>query len=195
MKKKKNKKRLKWHPARFAINMLLIAAVVLGGVYVYKSISKLRYPLRYEFYISSSASEFGLDKFLVAAVIKTESNFIHDAHSGKARGLMQLTDETALWIADKMKIDFSENDVNDPEKNIRMGCWYLKYLIDKYDDVNTALAAYNGGMGNVSKWLSDSNCSDDGKTLKYIPFPETREYVVKVNAYKAVYEQKYKDMF
>ena len=141
-----------------------------------------------------NAQANGLDKFLVAAVIKTESNFIHDAHSGKARGLMQLTDETAEWIAGKMGIEFKTDDVDIPEINIKMGCWYLKYLIDKYDNVDTALAAYNGGMGNVSKWLADKRYSDDGKTLKYIPFEETRNYVKKVNSYKEIYEEKYKDL-
>lgn len=189
------KKKYRWSPVRFAVNMLLLAAVVYACVFVYRSISDMMYPLRYEYYISSSAHEYGLDKFLVAAVIKTESNFVHDAHSGKARGLMQLTDETAKWIAGKMNIEFKTDDVDIPETNIKMGCWYLRYLIDKYGNVDTALAAYNGGMGNVSKWLGDKQYSDDGKTLKYIPFEETRNYVKKVNDYKKIYEEKYKDIF
>ena len=189
------KKKYRWSPVRFAVNMLLLAAVVYACVFVYRSISDMMYPLRYEYYISSSAHEYGLDKFLVAAVIKTESNFVHDAHSGQARGLMQLTDETAKWVAGKMNIEFNTDDVDIPEINIKMGCWYLKYLIDKYGNIDTALAAYNGGMGNVSKWLVDKRYSDDGKTLKYIPFEETRNYVKKVNDYKKIYEEKYKDMF
>jgi soluble lytic murein transglycosylase len=171
--------------------MLVIAAVVYACVFVYRSISDMMYPLKYEYSISSSAQENGLDKFLVAAVIRTESNFVHDAHSGKARGLMQLTDETAQWVAEKMGIEFKTDDVDIPEVNIKMGCWYLKYLIDKYESVDTALAAYNGGMGNVSKWLADERYSDDGRTLKYIPFEETRNYVKKVNEYKEIYEKKY----
>ncbi len=187
------KKRYKWNPLRFVFNMVIIFVVIYTGMFVYRSVSNIMYPLKYEYYISSNAYENGLDKFLVAAVIKTESNFIPDAHSGKARGLMQLTDETAEWIAGKMEIEFNSDDVELPEINIKMGCWYLKYLIDKYDNVDTALAAYNGGMGNVSKWLDNKEYSDDGKTLKYIPFEETREYVIKVNRYKTIYEEKYKE--
>ena len=188
------KKKHKWNPLKFVFNMLILAAVIYACVFVYRSINDMMYPLRYEYYISTNAQANGLDKFLVAAVIKTESNFIHDAHSGKARGLMQLTDETAEWIAGKMDIEFKTDDVDIPEVNIKMGCWYLKYLIDKYGNVDTALAAYNGGMGNVSKWLADKRYSDDGKTLKYIPFEETRNYVKKVNSYKEIYEEKYKDL-
>ncbi len=124
------------------------------------------------------------------AIIKTESNFIEDAHSGKASGLMQLTDDTAAWIAEKLDTDIKDVDINNPADNIEFGCYYIRYLIDYYNgNVDVALAAYNGGMGNVDKWLSNKSYSDDGKTLKKIPFKETREYVKKVNSEKEVYEK------
>lgn len=189
------KKKYKWNPAKFAFNMLILAGVIWACVFAYNRVHDMMYPMRYEQYISTYARENHLDKFMVAAVIRTESNFVHDAHSGKARGLMQLTDETAEWIASKMKIDFHSDDVENPETNIKMGCWYLRFLIDKYNDIDTALAAYNGGMGNVSKWLADERYTDNGRTLKYIPFEETREYVKKVNHYRRIYEEKYKDIF
>ena len=124
------------------------------------------------------------------AIIKTESNFVEDAHSGKASGLMQLTDDTAAWIAQKLDTDIKHVDIYNPADNIEFGCYYIRYLIDYYNgNVDVALAAYNGGMGNVDKWLSNKNYSDDGKTLKKIPFKETREYVKKVNNEKEVYEK------
>lgn len=124
------------------------------------------------------------------AIIKAESNFIEDAHSGKASGLMQLTDETAKWIADKLGKDTEEVNLNNPRDNIQLGCYYIRYLINYYDgNVDVALAAYNGGMGNVDRWLGDKKYSDDGKTLKNIPFKETREYVKKVNNETLVYEK------
>ena len=124
------------------------------------------------------------------AIIKAESNFIEDAHSGKASGLMQLTDETAKWIADKLGKDTEEVNLNNPRDNIQLGCYYIRYLINYYDgNVDVALAAYNGGMGNVDRWLGDKKYSDDGKTLKNIPFKETREYVKKVNSETLVYEK------
>ncbi len=140
---------------------------------------KVTYPVAYSEYIYKYADENQLDPYLVMAVIKVESNFVPEAHSGYAGGLMQLTEETAQWNADEMGISYF--DYMDPETNIKLGCHYLNHLIQNYDNIDTALAAYNGGMGNVAKWLSDSRYSDDGKTLKDIPFPETRNYVIKVN--------------
>ena len=140
---------------------------------------KVTYPVAYSEYIYKYADENQLDPYLVMAVIKVESNFVPEAHSGYAGGLMQLTEETAQWNADEMGISYF--DYMDPETNIKLGCHYLNHLIQNYDNIDTALAAYNGGMGNVAKWLSDSHYSDDGKTLKDIPFPETRNYVIKVN--------------
>ncbi len=124
------------------------------------------------------------------AIIKAESNFVEDAHSGKASGLMQITDDTAAWIAERLDKEIEEIDLNNPRENIELGCYYIRYLIDYYDgNVDVALAAYNGGMGNVDKWLRSKKYSDDGKTLKKIPFKETREYVKKVNNEMEVYEK------
>ena len=78
----------------------------------------------------------------------------------------------------KIKGDY---DFTDPETSIMLGCHYLRHLIDIYGNVDTALAAYNAGMGNINSWLKNPDCSKDGKTLYYIPFPETRSYVQKVN--------------
>lgn len=140
---------------------------------------KTIYPVAYSDYICKYASQNKLDPYLVMAVIKTESNFVPDAHSGYAGGLMQLTEETAQWTANDMGIEI--HDFMDPETNIKLGCYYLKHLIDIYGVTNTALAAYNGGMGNVYSWLDNPEYSDDGKILKYIPFTETRNYVTRVN--------------
>ena len=84
---------------------------------------------------------------MVMAVIKVESNFVPEAESAYAAGLMQLTEDTAEWNAKEMEL--KDYDYKDPETNIRIGCHYLKYLIRKYENIDTAFAAYNGGMGNV----------------------------------------------
>lgn len=146
--------------------------------------------MTYKDLVELQAEENDIEYSLVLAVIKTESNFVVDAHSGKASGLMQLTDETAEWIANKMDIDTDEINLMEPADNIRLGCFYLKYLIDYYNgNEDVALAAYNGGMGNVNKWLDDEKYSSDGETLDYIPFKETREYVEKVRKEQKVYEE------
>ncbi len=171
----------------------LIAAFVIISFTktAYNLIMHAIYPVRYYEYIDKYSRENNLDEYLVMGVIKAESNYIHDAHSGVARGLMQLTDDTAVWVADKMGIEFSTNDIEDPETNIKMGCFYLKYLTTLYENRDTALAAYNAGMGNVSKWLKNPEYSSDGITLSYIPFKETREYVAKVNDYERTYKELY----
>lgn len=173
--------------------LLGVLAVVIGFIGVksgYHVGKQSSFPVAYSEYIVKYAAKNKLDPYLVMAVIKVESNFVPEAKSAYAGGLMQLTEETAQWNAKKMGLE--SYDYMDPETNIKIGCHYLRHLIDEYDNVDTALAAYNGGMGNVSKWLSDSRYSDDGETLKYIPFPETRNYVVKVNNnwenYKKLYQ-------
>lgn len=176
----------------FKLLLIVLAVVIaiIGANSGYHVGKQSRFPVAYSEYIVEYASENDLDPYLVMAVIKVESNFVPEATSAYAGGLMQLTEETAKWVADKLEI--SDYDFMDPETNIKFGCYYLKHLIDKYEHVDTALAAYNGGMGNVSKWLADSDYSDDGETLKYIPFKETRNYVVKVEKnwedYKKIYK-------
>lgn len=175
----------------FKIFLALLAVVtacigVKSGYHVGKQAS---YPVAYSEFITKYAAKNKLDPYLVMAVIKVESNYVPEARSQYAAGLMQLTEETAGWNAEQM--DIEDYDYLDPETNIMMGCHYLGYLIDKYRNIDTALAAYNGGMGNVSKWLSDPDCSDDGETLTYIPFAETRNYVDKVNKYWENYKNMY----
>ena len=149
------------------------------------------YPLRYEEEIRQSAEDYQLDPYLVMAMVKTESNFNLRAHSGVARGLMQLTDSTAQWIAEKMGIEFQPEDVETPALNIQMGCYYLRYLLDYYNNEDLALAAYNAGMGNVTSWLSDERYSKNQKELSKIPFAETENYVKKIERFYRVYSYLY----
>lgn len=176
----------------FGTIMLVLLAIVLRSVGF--AAVRLIYPLKYEDYIIESSLENGLDPYFVMAVIKTESNYNPTAHSGVARGLMQITDNTAAWIAEKMGIEFHEDDIENPELNIKMGCYYLRYLSDMYSDRTLILASYNAGMGNVSKWLEDSRFSEDSETLIDIPFDETRKYVDKVNRYEDVYKKLYRNI-
>ena len=164
--------------------MLLLAVLDATGAFeaAVRGIKRLIYPLDYQETVIEYSDINKLEPEFVMAIIKVESNFVEDAHSGKASGLMQLTDETADWVAARVGMDVEEINLMDPDDNIRLGCYYIRYLIDYYNgNVNVALAAYNGGMGNVNRWLEDSRYSDDGITLSRIPFEETRDYVKKVN--------------
>ena len=167
---------------------LLTICVSIIGIHSGLELSRnLKYPVEYSGYITKYAYENDLDPYLVIAVIEQESNFVPDARSPYAGGLMQLTEETADDYAAKMGLE--NYDYMDPETNIRIGCYVLRSLIDKYEVVDTALAAYNAGMGNVDKWLADPKYSSDGETLDHIPFPETRHYVNKINKYLVEYKE------
>ncbi|WP_333859958.1 lytic transglycosylase domain-containing protein [Clostridium sp.] len=174
-----------------------IVAVVLIIIAIFSAKSMVRYyfPLKYSNYIVKYSKEYSLDVYLVIAVIRTESNFKRYVKSNKnAIGLMQITPDTAKWAAEKMNIaDFNEDMLYDPEFNIRMGCWYLNDLKTEFnDDMKLVLAAYNGGRGNVQKWLKNSEHSTDGKNLDYIPFQETDKYIKKVEVNYRIYKYLYK---
>lgn len=171
--------------------LLVSAAVCCVMKTALGSLRDVFLPLKYEGYIEKYSEEYGLDKYLVMGVIRAESSFDHKAHSGVARGLMQLTDDTAKWIAEKLGAEYYEDMVENPEMNIRMGCYYLAYLKTLYENTETALAAYNAGMGNVSAWLADENLSEDGAALTDIPFEETERYVKRVKILSRLYKKIY----
>jgi soluble lytic murein transglycosylase len=147
---------------------------------------RLRYPLRYEPIVLAHARNYDLSPTLLAAVIYTESKFDADARSAAgAIGLMQLLPETAKGIAIRTGGGrFVVSDLVDPEINVRYGSWYLRNLLNRYDDVRTALAAYHAGQGNVDEWREKG---------VGIQFPETRDYVDKVLDAQRVYADAYRE--
>ena len=157
-------------------------------------ILKRIYPVKYQEYVEKWATEYSVDKYLVYAVIKVESNFDTNAVSNAgAKGLMQLMDNTAQECSDKGGMNYTiPEDMKVAEKNIRMGCFYLKMLMDKYKDSTLAVTAYNGGAGNVDEWLSNVELSDGEGGLGIIPYKETENYVKKVfktyDAYNRIYK-------
>lgn len=181
-------------PLRFLL-CLLVLTLILGVVFhsqVQRQYQEWRYPLAYEDIIRHYSDLRELDPYLVMAVIRAESSFIADAQSPVgALGLMQLMPDTAQWIAERIGLNFPEIDLFHPRYNIRMGTYYLRMLIDMFEEVDTALAAYNAGMGNVGRWLNDYRYSADGRTLHTIPFTETRNYVERVNDFWEVYRELY----
>ena len=155
-------------------------------------------PDEYAEFVEKYAQEYSVSEELVWAVIKTESGFDSSAVSNKgAIGLMQMMPSTFEWLTNDILRDHHNSGMlYDPETNIRYGTYYLSRLYSRFGDWDTAIAAYNGGEGNVSEWLADLRYSDDGKKLKIenIPdeFSETENYVKKVNKafrkYKELYE-------
>ena len=149
---------------------------------------KIKYPVSYSSYITQYSKENELDPYLVIAMIRQESNFVADARSPYAGGLMQLTEITAKEYAGKMGL--TDYDYMDPETNIQIGCFVMSSLIEKYENVDTALAAYNAGVGNVDKWLTNPDYSFDGKSLYNIPFSETSNYIRKIHKYMDEYKNR-----
>lgn len=176
---------------KILVFLLVVLILILGGNYILK---KYVFPIKYEEYITKYGEEFEVDPLLILAIIKTESNFSNDAKSNKdAKGLMQIMDQTGEWAAEELGIVyFMPNMMYDPEMNIKIGTWYIDRLNDEFNgDLDLMLAAYNGGSGNVTKWLKNTEYSSDGKTLDYIPFPETKKYVDRVKTYYNVYKYLY----
>ena len=129
----------------------------------------------------------GLSPALAYAVMKAESNFEESAvSSAGAVGLMQLRPSTAQFIAERSGIPFFPERLTDGEYNTRLGCAYLAYLLERFEE-ETALAAYNAGEGTVQGWLSDPRCSEDGRTLFQIPYAETRRYLKKISFFRKIY--------
>lgn len=159
----------------------------------YKTFLSLTHPIKYEKIIISNCELFDLDEDVVASLINVESGYKKDAKSNKnAIGLMQIKLETANYLNDiENKSHITEEDLFIPEINIEYGCKYLRYLINKFEDINTSLAAYNAGETRVRSWLKSDTYTTDGKTLKTIPYKETEKYIEKINKnieyYKKIY--------
>lgn len=176
----------------FAALLLVISAFAVWEFILSDQLEIYRYPTGYSDIIENTAKEFDLPPSLVYAVVLTESSFKSDAVSpANAKGLMQLTEPTYEWVSFLMSETADIDMIFDPETNVRIGCKLLSYLINKYGDIETALAAYNAGVGRVKSWLGDDRYSTDGKTLSYIPFEETREYVTKVTKAWKKYDELY----
>lgn len=170
---------------RFVIIFVTILIVVFGVAYGLKKY----FPRMYLDSVEHYAGEYKVDPLLVLSIIKTESNFDNEATSSRgAKGLMQIMEPTAQWASRRMNISYVPDMLYDPDCNINMGVWYLKWLYDKYRDMDLAIIAYNGGMGNVDKWLMDKNYSEDGRTLSVVPFEETSNYLLKVKSVYKVYK-------
>lgn len=176
---------------------LILLAVLVGGYFLYgrPALLRSRYTLAYREEIITSAREFDLDPYLVCGVIFTESGFRPQAKSGVgALGLMQLMPATGLEEAVLLELEgVTEQRLTEPALNIRLGCNYLRKLLDEFGSESVALAAYNAGPGRVRQWLKEYGTKEDGSIL-YIPYPETSKYVTRVQSAKGVYGQLYPEL-
>lgn len=187
----------------FLVGVFVGVAAIAIGVWRFdlgEKVQELTLPLKHEDIIRAEADDPDvahtlegdielppIDPALIAGVIYQESKFIDQTSSAGARGLMQITPDTADTIeALSGGSSFVFEDLADPELNIRYGTFYLRYLMNKYDgDEAAVLAAYNAGEGNADEWGgADLKPSD-------ITFPETRAYVDEVLEKQQQYRDNY----
>jgi peptidoglycan lytic transglycosylase len=156
--------------------------VILTAPLFRKAVTEFNLPLTNADVIRQQAAEKHLDPALVAGVIYAETKFDPRPSPAGAQGLMQILPQTAEFLAHKSgATTFTVADLGTPQVNIAYGSYYLRYLLDHYNGKTVlALAAYNGGIGNVDQWVADARQHDRQMTIKAIPFPETRAYVQRV---------------
>ena len=182
--------------------ILFLCAAGFGGYVWYEDVQYQKalrnYPVAYTDLIKESAKKYELDPYLVQSIVRCESSNDPTAVSKVgAIGLMQIMPDTGEWIAHKIdpELAYSLDMLEDPATNIEYGCWYLKFLSDRFDgNVMEIVAAYNAGHGSVQNWLDDPRFSQNG-TLTTIPFEDTARYYDNVMLAYENYKTLYPDLF
>ena len=173
--------------------IITVAIIILVTIIIIRNIIiKVVYPQKYSEYVEKYAKEYEIDKELIYAMIKSESNFKHEAISTKgARGLMQILESTAYEVAEELEKEVTKEDLLNPETNICLGAKYISNLIKKYGNIELAVASYNAGIGNVDSWIKEGTIQKDGTDIENIPFKETNNYVRKILRDYKLYKKLY----
>lgn len=174
--------------------IILTILTVIGLSYGIIAYQTSRTQINYQDQIKKYSDKYNVDPLLTAAIVKVESDFDNDAQSHQnAKGLMQLLDETAKHSAEVIGEKYYPEKLNDIDYNLNLGVGYYDYLFKYYNNKELALAAYNGGVGNVDKWIDEGLLDKNDPDISKIPFNETRQYVTKVLSNYNVYKTFYKD--
>ncbi len=170
--------------------LVVCVLLLLGGA---RELTRHTLPLTDTAIIRRQAAAERLDPALIAAVIYAESKFEPQTSSAGALGLMQIMPATAEYLAQLSGgHTFTTADLAQPEVNVAYGSYYLRYLLDYYEgNEMLALAAYNGGLANVNRWLARARAAGRELTVAQIPFAQTREYVRRVLRAQAAYRAHY----
>jgi soluble lytic murein transglycosylase len=152
------------------------------------------FPKAYWSDLKRSAAANGLDPYLVASLIRQESEFNPNAVSrANAVGLMQLLPKTGKAVAKEVKLKrYSASQLYTPAVNLQLGTRYFRGMVDRFGgSFEYALAAYNAGSDRVEEWLGQGKYRDPQEFVESIPFTETREYVQAILRNASVYKQLY----
>ena len=151
------------------------------------------FPKPYWTDLKKFSSQNALDPYLVASLIRQESEFNPAAVSrANAVGLMQLLPKVGSAVAREEKLrHFSSSQLFTPEVNLQLGTRYFREMVDKFGAFEYALAAYNAGSNRVDDWQGQGKYRDPQEFVESIPFTETREYVQAILRNASVYKQLY----
>jgi soluble lytic murein transglycosylase len=140
---------------------------------------RVLYPLAYESLLTRAAESNRLDRTLAAALILQESNFDPEATSrAGARGLMQIMPAVGRQLASARRYHLWDAALlYQPDVSLELGTTHLAGLLDDYQHVSHALAAYNAGSSRARRWLERGGADDPEIFIERIPFRETRDYV------------------
>ena len=149
---------------------------------------------RYNRLIEEIATANGVDKFLVKAVIKRESQFDPFAYGTHGEiGLMQVTEGAGReWARATGRRDFGRDLLWDERANIQAGTWYLARALRRWQEKDNpipfALAEYNAGLGNALRWLPNGRDTTAGQFIEAITLPSTRRYIETITDYYQAYK-------
>lgn len=171
--------------------VLIVLALCATAFFFYRG--SANYAVKYGAEITEAAEKEGLSPYLVAGIVKSESDFQADivAEDGGV-GLMQLMPETVDWVCQRLALDKESIDLKDPKTNLQIGTHYLSYLISRYQSEHLAIVAYNTGMTNVDKWLKDGTITWAFETMQNVPYDVPRRYVHRVDKAQNIYAKMYR---
>ena len=155
---------------------------------------RILYPLYYTDLLQKHTTKYEIDPLFVAAMIREESRFNADIVSyAGAIGLMQIMPANGPEFSRRLKISrFNTKMLYDPDINIQMGTWYMKSLMDQFDNNHALVAgAYNGGPGRMRRWIKAKQIPDLDEFIEDIGIDQTRRHIKKVIDSYIIYQQLY----
>jgi len=155
---------------------------------------RLLYPIYYTDHLQKHTTNYEIDPLFVAAMIREESSYNADIVSyAGAVGLMQIMPATGRELASRLKIPrFNTKMLYDPDINIQMGSWYMKSLMNQFDNDHALVAgAYNGGPGRMRRWIKAKQIADLDEFIEDIRIDQTRRHIKKVIDSYIIYQQLY----
>jgi soluble lytic murein transglycosylase len=155
-------------------------AVTSGDPALPRAFWEIAYPLAWSRELADAATRAGVDRLLLAAVAREESNFSPRARSrAGARGLMQVLPQTARTLGGRLAVP-NGDVLDEPGPNVAIGAAILADLIREFSDPRLAVAAYNAGPARLRQWWEARRSDDIEAFVEQIPYEETRVYVKRV---------------